>query len=67
MAVAVLATGLAYAMGLPKDMPSIPVLPEGYTQVEYVQFSTGTECINSGYTPVAGDWVDMDFILRGPV
>ena len=36
------------------------LLPEGYTQVEYIQ-STGTQYINTGITPTANTGINIDY------
>ena len=38
------------------------LLPDGYTEVEYVQ-SSGTQYINSGYVPNSGTSVDVKFLF----
>ena len=68
MVVPVLASGLAQAIGMPKDMPRkvLAGLPEGYTQLIYVDFS-GQEAVNSGYTAAATDSIVVDFRFDGRV
>ena len=41
-----------------KSEQATSILPEGYTQVEYIE-STGTQYIDTNYTPVQGD--DLEF------
>ena len=40
-----------------------PILPSGYTQVEYIQ-SSGTQYINTGYIPTINDSIETKFLTE---
>lgn len=48
---------------LPVAVEMLPTLPEGYRRVEYLE-STGTQWIDTGFTPKIGDAINLDFSIN---
>lgn len=55
--------GTAVGITLPQDATSVQVLPDGYTQIEYVQSDGGAHWIDTGFKPNQNTGIIAEFQL----